>query len=153
MFRRTSFTKVESSGSATPDAAASSAALLSLLFLTAWCGLVAGLLEVGTIVLRKHTVDPDRLYKLNRFFAWLIPLSNVGVFLVLGILGCGVIVVWPRYGRWLYTRALCALMVLPSVLVAFPGSTAWRGWRWRLEEPRGSSQRSSEMSEVFAGSW
>ncbi len=100
--------------------AANEPGILWLLFLAAWCGLLAGLLEVGTIVLRKHVVDPDRLYKLSRHFGWLIPLSNLGVFLVLGLLGCLFIVVWRRQGRWIFSRALCALTILPSILVAFP---------------------------------
>ena len=85
---------------------------LSLVFLSAWCGLVAGLLEVGTIVLRKQVFDPDHLYKMSRHFVWLIPLSNVCVFLALGLLGCGVILVWPRRGRWLFARGLCATAAL-----------------------------------------
>ncbi len=92
----------------------------SLLLLSAWCGLVAGLLEVGTIVLRKQALDPDRLYKMSRHFVWMIPVSNVCVFVTLGALGCGIVLVWPRRGCWLVKRFLCALVLLPSILVAFP---------------------------------
>ena len=51
-------------GGSTGSAAGGSAVakrpgLISLLLLSAWCGLVAGLLEVGTIVLRKQTVRPE----------------------------------------------------------------------------------------------
>jgi arylsulfatase A-like enzyme len=94
--------------------------ILPILVLSAWCGLIAGLLEVGTIVLRKHLFDANRLYKLSRHFVWLIPVSNVGVFMALGVLGCAIALVWPRRGRWLLTRGLCALLLLPSFLVAFP---------------------------------
>jgi arylsulfatase A-like enzyme len=93
---------------------------LSLLLLSAWCGLVAGLLEVGTIVLRKRVFDPDQLYKMSRHFVWLIPLSNLCVFLTMGLLGCGLILAWPRHGRWLFTRGFCAFALLPAMLVAFP---------------------------------
>jgi arylsulfatase A-like enzyme len=113
-------TKAETIGPSTPDRAEKWTGFISLLLLSAWAGLVAGLLEVGTIVLRKHMFDPDHLYKLSRYFVWLIPLSNLCVFLALGLLGCGVILVWPRHGRWMFTRTLCALTLLPSLLIAFP---------------------------------
>ena len=92
---------------------------LWLLLLLAWCGTVAGLLEVGTILLRKGLFDPDRLYGMSHHFPWLIPVSNLGVFLTLGLVGYGVILVWPRCGRWLLVRVLCALTLLPSLLVAY----------------------------------
>src|SRR5262249_37685761 len=50
---------------------------------------------------------------------WLIPLVNLGVFLALGLVGSGIILVWPRHGRRLFTRGVCALALLPMVLVAF----------------------------------
>ncbi len=97
------------------------------MLLSAWCGLVAGLLEVATIVVRKQVFDPDHLLRMSRHFVWLVPLSNVAVFLTVGLLGCAVIQVWPRRGRWLFTRVLGALALLPSLLVAFPRiySLAW----------------------------
>ena len=99
-------TKAGTAGSSTPSLATNRLGFISLLLLSAWCGLVAGLLEVGTIVLRKQVFDPNHLYRMSRHFVWLIPLSNLCVFLALGLLGCGVILVWPRRGRWLFTRGL-----------------------------------------------
>ena len=61
----------------------------SVLLLSAWCGLVSGLLEVGVIVLRKRTFDPNHLYWMSRHFVWLIPLTNLCIFLVLGVAGVG----------------------------------------------------------------
>ena len=107
-------------GSLHPTPAMNRLGIGSLLLLSAWCGLVAGLLEVGTIVLRKQVFDPDHLYKMSRHFVWLIPVSNLCVFLALGLFGCGVILVWPRRGRWLFARVLCAMTLLPTILVAFP---------------------------------
>jgi arylsulfatase A-like enzyme len=107
-------------GSSAPDVDINRTGFFSLLFLTAWCGLVAGLLEVATIVLRKQFFDPDRLYKLSRYFVWLIPLVNLGIFLALGLLGCAIIVLARQRGRWLVNRALGAMTVLPLLLVAFP---------------------------------
>jgi hypothetical protein len=114
-------------GASTPDQGIRPLGYVSLLLLSAWCGLIAGLLEVGTIVLRKRVVDPDQLYKMSRHFVWLIPLSNLCVFLALGLLGCGVIAAWPRRGRWLFTRVAFALTLLPSFLIAWPRvySLAW----------------------------
>ena len=94
--------------------------LSSLLFLSGWCGLVAGLLEVGTIVLSKQTVDPNHLYGMSRHFVWLIPLTNLGVFLAVGLLGGIASLVWPRHGRRLVASVLCALVFLPMLLVLFP---------------------------------
>ena len=112
--------RAETDGPSTLNGAVKQTGVLSLLILSAWCGLIAGLLEVSTIVLRKTTFDPDQLYKLSRHFVWIIPLSNLCVLFVLGLLGCGVIFAWPRGGRWLFARVLCALTLLPSVLIALP---------------------------------
>ena len=122
-------------GSSTADLAENRRlGLISILVLSAWCGLIAGLLEVGTIVLRKHAVDPDRLYKMSRQFVWLIPVSNVCVFLTLGLLGCGIALVWPRRGRWLVTRLLCDTVLTlrsccfsPDLWSGLAGCDAGRG--------------------------
>jgi arylsulfatase A-like enzyme len=94
--------------------------LISQVILSVWCGLLAGLLEVGTMVLRKQVFDPDQFYKFSRHFIWLIPVANFGVFVFLGLVGWGVALVWPRSGRWLFTRAMGTLVILPTLLVAFP---------------------------------
>ena len=112
------FTKAGTVGSSTADLAVNRLGFISLLLLSAWCGLVAGLLEVGTIVLRKQMFDPDPFFKMSRQFVWLIPLTNFGVFLTLGLFGCGVILIRPRHGRWLFTRGFCAMALLPAMLVA-----------------------------------
>lgn len=90
------------------------------LLVSAWCGLVAGLLEVGTIVLRKETVDPNRLYGMSRHFVWLIPTVNLGLFLAIGCLGVLACALWPRRGPWLLARVLCAATFLPVFLAGFP---------------------------------
>jgi arylsulfatase A-like enzyme len=93
---------------------------ISVILLSAACGLVAGLLEVATVVVRKQLFDPDHLYKMSRHFVWLIPVSNLCVFLTLGLLASAVILVSPRRGHWLFMRVLCAFTLLPSFLVGFP---------------------------------
>ena len=101
--------------------------LRSLLLLSAWCGLVAGLLEVGTIVIRKEMFDANQLYGISHHFIWLIPLTNLGVFLALGFSGWMAGLIWPRSVRWLLTRILCTLVLLPMPLIAFPRiyTAAW----------------------------
>jgi arylsulfatase A-like enzyme len=94
--------------------------LISLLVLSAWCGLLAGLLEVAAIVIRKQVFHADHVLKLSRHFVWLIPLTNVGIFLALGSLGCVVLLFRPGVGHWLLTRGLGAMVLLPLLLVAFP---------------------------------
>jgi glucan phosphoethanolaminetransferase (alkaline phosphatase superfamily) len=90
------------------------------ILLSTWCGLVAGLLEAGTIVVRKRLFDSNQLYGMSRHFVWLIPVTNLVVFLALGLLGCLLSWACPSRGRWMFTRALCALTLLPMVWVAFP---------------------------------
>ena len=110
-----------------PGADKSQTRPMSPLLLSAWCGLVAGLLEVGTIVLRKQVFDADQLYKMSRHFVWLIPLANVCVFLTMGLLWSVVILVWPHRGRWLFARAVCGFAILPALVVAFP-QIHWIAW-------------------------
>jgi arylsulfatase A-like enzyme len=128
MISRTAvFKEAGTVGLSTSDLAMNRLGFISRILLSAWCGLIAGLLEVGTIVLRKQVFDPDHLYRMSRHFIWLIPLSNVCIFLALGLSGCGVILAWPNRGRWLFARGLGAVALLPSLLVAFPRiySLAW----------------------------
>ncbi len=92
----------------------------SILLLSAWCGIVAGLLEVGTIVVRKTFFDPNHLYGMSRHFVWLIPTANVCLFIAVGCAGTIATAFWPRRGRWIVMRGLIALTLLPPVLIAFP---------------------------------
>jgi arylsulfatase A-like enzyme len=91
-----------------------------VLIVSAWCGLVSGLLEVAAIVLRKRTIDPNHLYELSRHFVWLIPLANLCLFLALGFTLKILMLASPRPGTWLAPRFLCALTLLPPLLAGFP---------------------------------
>ena len=51
-----------------------------VLLLSAWCGLAAGWLEVGTRVLCRSIDPTNRLYLMSRHFVWLVPLSNLMLF-------------------------------------------------------------------------
>src|SRR4051794_29027305 len=82
---------------------------LSLLVLSAWCGLVSGLLEVGVVLLRKQVLEPNKFYGMSRHFVWMIPLINLGIFLAAGLLLCLVVLGHRRRGRWVAARGLAAL--------------------------------------------
>jgi arylsulfatase A-like enzyme len=112
-------TKAEAVGQSTTDEA-SGFSWVSLLFLSAWSGLIGGLLEVATIVVRNELFELDQIYRLSRHFIWMIPLVNLALVLTLGSLGCGVTWVWRVPGRRLLARVLGALVLLPAFLVALP---------------------------------
>jgi arylsulfatase A-like enzyme len=100
--------------------------LADFLIVSAWCGLVSGLLEVGSMVVRKTTFDPNHLYWMSRHFVWLVPVTNLVFFLAMGILlGLLMILAGRRRGSWLAARLLCALTLLPAALVAFPQIHDW----------------------------
>jgi arylsulfatase A-like enzyme len=107
-------------GSPVPRLAADRPRLLPLLPLWAWCGLVSGLLEVGITIARKQTVDWNQLYWRSRHFIWLVPLTNLVIFLILGVVSSLLIRYWQRPGRWLAARLLCLLTVLSPFWAAFP---------------------------------
>ena len=92
---------------------------LSILVLSGWCGLVSGLLEVGITIVRKHNVDSNHFYWMSRHFVWLIPLTNLLIFLVVGAV-LSVLVRQGRVGRWIATRTLGTLFLLPLFWAAFP---------------------------------
>jgi hypothetical protein len=48
-----------------------------VLVLSAWCGLAAGWLEVGTRILCRHIDATNRLYMMSRHFVWLVPLADL----------------------------------------------------------------------------
>ena len=82
---------------------------MDVLALSAWCGLAAGWLEVGTRMLFKSMIGTNRLYLMSRHFVWLVPLtylllfSGIGLFLALATKLC------PRPAGWLSPRLICAL--------------------------------------------
>ena len=87
--------------------------------LSAWCGLVSGLFEVGMIVLCKQVLDSNHLYRMSRHFIWLIPLANLCVFLTLGLCGSASFCFGGR-GVGCSRADSVALVMLALVLVAFP---------------------------------
>ena len=121
----TSSTPVDSStgsaiGSADPVPPQFRPTLLTIIALSAWCGLVAGLLEVAVILLRKRLFDADKILKLSHHFVWLIPVADLCIFIALAVIGSAIVLFWPHRGRWLFTRALAAFTLFPLLLAAFP---------------------------------
>jgi arylsulfatase A-like enzyme len=94
--------------------------LRDAVLLSAWFGLVAGWLEVGTRVLLKHLVVTGQMYQMNRHFVWLVPLSNLLLFLVGGLLLASLLKLYPRRAQWLFARFLCAVALMPALVVAVP---------------------------------
>jgi hypothetical protein len=107
-------------GSLPPDRGEKRPGFIAFVLFAAWCGLVAGLLEVGTKVICKQTIDPNQFYAMSRHFVWLIPVPTVCVFLVTGLIGYTLCLAWPGRGRWLAARLFCVLTLLPMVLMALP---------------------------------
>jgi arylsulfatase A-like enzyme len=108
-------------GAMSRDRAGIRLGVFQVLALAAWCGLVAGLLEVGTIILRKNTYDFNHFYQMSRHFVWLVPLTNLAVFLSVGMVLA--LVLWYRSGRGSAgaTRLLGALTLLAPIWAASAG--------------------------------
>ncbi len=114
------FPETSTSGFLEPGLAARRLRSHHVLVLSLWCGLLAGTLEVGALVLRKHLFDLNQFYWMSRHFVWLVPLTNLLIFLILG-LGLAVLShFWPGRGRWLGVRLLCLLTLLAPFWAAFP---------------------------------
>ena len=81
---------------------------VELLFLSAWCGLAAGLLELGTRVVCRAIDPSQRLYLMSRHFVWLGPFSNLIFFFSLGLLLATATKLVPRAAAWFGSRLICA---------------------------------------------
>ncbi len=93
---------------------------LDVLMLSAWCGLAAGLLEVGTRVLCRSIDPTNRLYLMSRHFVWLAPISNLMLFAGMGLFLAVATKLWPRRGGWFCPRLITFWAVLPVLMVASP---------------------------------
>jgi arylsulfatase A-like enzyme len=110
-----------------PERAVDRPGPLSILLLSAWCGLISGLLEVGITIVRKRTVDLNQFYLMSRHFVWLIPLTNLLIFIVLGAF-LSLMVRCNRRSRWLGTRVLGTMTLLPLFWTALPRIYAAAGF-------------------------
>jgi arylsulfatase A-like enzyme len=100
---------------------------LGIVMLSAWCGLAAGWLEVGTRVLLRSITPTNRLFLMSRHFVWLTPAANLLLFVSMGLILALGTWLWPRRGGWVSARILAALAVLPSLMLASSGvyTLAW----------------------------
>jgi arylsulfatase A-like enzyme len=84
----------------------------------AWFGMVAGWLELAAVAARR-AIDPrismDSL-RTNRNFAWMIPLSDLLIFVAVGLLVGGVARRRPGVARWVGWRLYPALAAMALVL-------------------------------------
>jgi hypothetical protein len=93
---------------------------VDVLLLSAWCGLAAGLLETGVRVVCGTIAPIQRLYMVSRHFLWLGPLSNLLLFLGMGLVLSVASKLSPRAVGWLGPRLICACATLPVLMAAFP---------------------------------
>jgi arylsulfatase A-like enzyme len=116
-----------SSGLKQPRAIRQTISGRDLFLLSAWCGLAAGLLEVGTRVLCRAIDPSERLYLTSHHFIWLSPLSNLAFFMLIGLILAAAIKVAPRATGWFGPRLTCACTILPVLIAAEPRiyTSAW----------------------------
>lgn len=93
--------------------------LVSFLLLSAWCGLLSGLLEVGATIVRKRAFDVNQFYWTTRHFVWLVPLVDLAIFVAAGMVLWIPIRVGGQRGRRWSARALCTLTLLAPFWAAF----------------------------------
>ena len=93
---------------------------LDVLTLAVWCGLAAGLLEVGARILCRFINPTNRLYQVSRHFVWLAPLTYLMLFLGMGLFLAAVTRLWPRRGGWLSPRLIVASAFVPAFMAAGP---------------------------------
>ncbi len=97
------------------------------LVLAAGFGLAGGFLDVAGIVLDKHLFQVPAYYKRGWFFAWTVPLGDLAILMVPGLLVAGL--VWLRQGLVSLRAAawLFATLALAGPLLGLPiyDSACW----------------------------
>jgi hypothetical protein len=116
---------IDTTASETPPAARSELGARDVLAFACGCGLAAGWLEVGARVLCKSLIGINRLYMMTRHFVWLVPLSNLILFFVAGLVLAGAMKACPRWFAWLGPRVILTFTLLPALLVAGPSIYPW----------------------------
>src|SRR5262249_34696757 len=67
------------------------------------------------------TVDLNGFYWMSRHFVWLIPLTDLLIFVCLGLVSVLLVRFRPGRGSWLASRMLCTLTLLAPVWAGLPG--------------------------------
>ena len=65
------------------------------------------------------------MYLMSRQFVWLVPLSNLLLFFVVGLFLAVATKLWPRPAGWLSPRLICAAALMPAFMVAVPQIYPW----------------------------
>ena len=77
------------------------------------------------------------MYSMSRHFVWVGPLSNLLLFIGLGLLLAMATKLWPRLGGWLGSRLVCSLAILPALFVVSGRSIPGHGRYSRGESQPG----------------
>lgn len=117
---RTPLDHADPAAAAAPAVVVPGTGPLGFLILTFGCGLLAGVLEVGAVVLHKRFLDSNHLYGMSRHFVWTVPLVDAVLFLALGIVLGAAILAWPVQGRRVAFRVIATFLVLPALLALVP---------------------------------
>ncbi|MDB5351305.1 MAG: betC 1 [Planctomycetota bacterium] len=93
----------------------------ALLGVAVWVGLLASLAEIGAIAARENlgAIVTTDLIRLNRHASWMIPTSNAGIFLAIGLLLAGLAMASPRLARRL-AGPLLGTLAFGAVLLRVP---------------------------------
>ena len=92
---------------------------LRILLLSAWCGLVAGLLESGLTIQRKRHIDVNHANGISADFIWLVPVVNLAIFVVIGLI-LSLVARRGMRAQWIAKRAMATLALLTVFWAAFP---------------------------------
>jgi hypothetical protein len=94
------------------------------LLLAAAFGLTAGFLELVGLVLTKHLLHTTEYYKQGRFFPWALPVANLAILMVPGVLVAGLN--WLRPG--LFPLRAAAWLLATLALWGFCLNMPMAGW-------------------------
>ena len=96
-----------------------------VLVASAWCGLFAGLAELGLTIAQKHLRDPSPgFFRMNRHIVWTIPTFNLALFTLVGLLLAVFVRVRPGRSVRLAAGLLGALTIL-TLLLSLGKLHAW----------------------------
>jgi arylsulfatase A-like enzyme len=120
---------------------------LRALLLAAWFGIVAGYLDLATIFVKRGLFRASLYYELSKDFRWVVPVANLSVMMVLGVIVAAICWLRPGALGWWTATWLFAAMVLWVPLFRTPlyrmatlllalGAARWVS-RWLLNHAPG----------------
>ena len=118
------------------------------LILAAWFGLVGGYLDLGSIFVKRDLFHASVYYELGRHFRWTVPVANLAILMLAGLLVAGAIRLRPRLISWRFGVFVFATLAIwgPMLRAPFYGvaslfvaiGSARLLSRWICATPRGS---------------